>query len=242
MTERYDQFWAEYLGIAPSLWSVPGVSVNAHVGLAGYRGVWFFLRQERLVVSAPEGWLSHIRKYIETLASYEKAAEETPLRELFGEHFDRRIGPAFQGSLAPERFHRVRSENVRRLADSDSPLLRALYAECSEDSLHDFGIDKAPLYQTGFFNNGKLSAVSGYRPWNDHVGDPCVLTHPEWRGRGYGAAVMSETVDLALTDGKLLLCQTLESNIPAVTIAQRLGYARYAQHVAVRLKASAPGS
>ena len=108
-------------------------------------------------------------------------------------------------------------------------------------TISDFGIDKAPLYQTGFFNNGKLAAVSGYRPWNDHVGDPCVLTHPEWRGRGYGAAVMSETVGLALTDGKLLLCQTLESNIPAVKIAQRLGYARYAQHVAVRLKASAPG-
>ena len=198
------------------------------------------MRQERLVVSAPEGWLSHIRKYIETLSSYEKAAEETPLRQLFGEHFDRRIGPAFQGSLSSESFHPVRSENVRRLAGSDSRLLRAFHAECGEDDHHDFGIDKAPLYQTGFFNNGKLAAVSGYRPWNDQVGDPCVLTHPEWRSRGYGAAVMSETVGLALKDGKLLLCQTLESNIPAVTIAQRLGYARYAQHVAVRLKASAP--
>jgi len=70
--------------------------MNAHVGLAGYRGVWFFMRRERLAVSAPEGWRSHINQYVANLTSYDKAAEETALRELFGEDFDRRIGPAYE--------------------------------------------------------------------------------------------------------------------------------------------------
>src|SRR5688500_15798984 len=115
MTEQYDQFWAEYLGVKFSDWGVPGVSVNAHVGLAGFRGVWFCMRRERLAVSAPEGWLAHINQYVTNLTSYEKTVEEAALRELFGKDFDRRIGPAFQGALTPEGFLPVRSTNVRRL-------------------------------------------------------------------------------------------------------------------------------
>jgi GNAT superfamily N-acetyltransferase len=242
MTEQYDQFWAEYLGVKFSDWGVPGVSVNAHVGLAGFRGVWFFMRRERLAVSAPEGWLAHINQYVTNLTSYEKTVEEAALRELFGEDFDRRIGPAFQGALTPEGFLPVRSTNVRRLADGDFQAVGAFRAECGDDDLTTSAIDKAPLYQTVIFNHGQIAAISGYRPWNDNVGDPCVLTHPKYRGCGYGAAVMSMTLDLALADGKVLLCQTLESNTPAVKLAQRLGYERYAQHVAVRLKADAPSN
>jgi GNAT superfamily N-acetyltransferase len=242
VTGQYDQFWAQYLGIKPSEWNVPGVSVNAHVGLAGYRGVWFFRRRERLAVSAPDGWLSRINQYISNLTSYERAAEETCLRELFGSDFDRRIGPAFQGALAPSRFLAVRSPHARRLTDRDAHAVEAFRADCSESDLSVSGIEKAPLYQTAIFDRGQIAALSGYRPWNGNVGDPCVLTHPVHRGHGYGAAVMSMTIDLALADGKLLLCQTLESNIPAVQLAQRLGYERYAQHVAVRLKAHAPSN
>ena len=40
MTERYDRFWAEYLGITPAELNQPGPSIAAHVGLEGYRGVW----------------------------------------------------------------------------------------------------------------------------------------------------------------------------------------------------------
>jgi hypothetical protein len=52
--------------------------------------------------------------------------------------------------------------------------------------------------------------------------------------------VVSVTVELSLAAGKLLLYQTVESNTAAVKLAQRLGYERYAQHVAVRRKADAP--
>jgi hypothetical protein len=35
MGRRDDQFWAEFLGIEPAQWALEGVSVRAHVGLAG---------------------------------------------------------------------------------------------------------------------------------------------------------------------------------------------------------------
>jgi len=239
MSEGYDQFWAGYLGVETSAWSVPGVSVNGHVGLRGYRGVWFFLRHKRLVVSAPDGWVPHIRKYFPSALPFDNATEEAPLRELFGDHFERRIGPAFQGSLRREDFVPIKAGNVRQPTVDDIQAIATFRAQCVDGEVES-GVDKAPLYRAAYFKGCQITALSGYRAWSDVAGDPCVLTHPQYRGRGWGTAVVSMTVELALNDGKVVLYQTLESNTAAVKIAKRVGYEQYARHVAVRLNAEAP--
>src|SRR2546430_10696968 len=61
VTERYDRFWAEYLGVSPGELNQPGVSIVAHVGLQGYGGVWCFCRRDRTVGSAPPGWIPYLR-------------------------------------------------------------------------------------------------------------------------------------------------------------------------------------
>jgi GNAT superfamily N-acetyltransferase len=164
------------------------------------------------------------------------------LQLLFGPSFDRCIGPVFQGSLLAECFSPFESANVRVLTPHDSEAVDAFRAECAADDLSAPGIDGTTHYRTAFFDHGRIVALSGYRPWNDVVGDPCVLTHPQYRSRGCGAAVVSMTVKLALIEGKVPLYQTLESNIAAIKIARRLGYERYAQHFAVRLKTDAPAT
>lgn len=82
--------------------------------------------------------------------------------------------------------------------------------------------------------------MAGYRARREEVGDPCIMTHPTFRGGGRGAAVASAVVAAALSNGKLLLYQTLESNEASVRLALSLGYERYANHVAVRLRREAP--
>jgi len=240
--EQYDQFWADYLGIKPSEWDAPGVSVNAHAGLAGYCGVWFFSRRERLVISAPPGWLNHIRECVQTVQLHGTNLEQNQFQELFGESFDRSIGPVFQGALMLDRFSPVESQNVRELTSRYSEPLKTFRAECTEDEIVTSGINKTTQYQAAFFDGGRIVAVSGYRPLAATIGDPCVLTHPEYRNRGCGVAVTSMTVRLALNDEKVLLYQTLESNVAAMRLAYRLGYDRYAQHIAVRLKTDAPST
>ena len=61
--------------------------------------------------------------------------------------------------------------------------------------------------------------MAGYRPWTDIAGDPCVLTHPGFQGRGYGTAAVSAVVEQGLKEGRLRLYQTLEANRGAVKIA-----------------------
>jgi predicted GNAT family acetyltransferase len=92
----------------------------------------------------------------------------------------------------------------------------------------------------GYFQGSILLAVAGYRAWTDVAGDPCILTHTDFHGRGYGTAVASAVVQRALNEGKLLLYQTLEANLGAVHIARKLGYEQYARHVAVRLRNDRP--
>jgi GNAT superfamily N-acetyltransferase len=62
------------------------------------------------------------------------------------------------------------------------------------------------------------------------------------RGRGWAAATTSAVVGRALQEGKLLLYQTLETNMASISIARRLGYEQYARHVAVRLRAETPSN
>jgi predicted GNAT family acetyltransferase len=102
------------------------------------------------------------------------------------------------------------------------------------------GLDEVKHHMAARFAGKNIVAMAGYRPWSDQAGDPCVLTHPEFRGQGYGTAVVSPVVEAALENGKLLLYQTLEANRGAVQIALKLGYEQYARHVAIRLKRESP--
>jgi GNAT superfamily N-acetyltransferase len=240
--ERYDRFWAEYLGVDPSDWSRPGLCVNAHTGLKGYRGVWFFARGERMVISAPPGWVDYLRRYFAAAGWRHMAIEESLTRTIFGDAFDRHIGPAFQGSLDPDDFRPVASLEVRLPTADDSDVVDAFASECGEAGWDQSGLAAATLYKSAFFEGSRVVAMAAYRAWNDGAGDPCVLTHPAYRRRGCGAAVVSATVECALAEQKLLLYQTLESNTAAIKLARQLGYQQYAMHIAVRLLEDGPSN
>jgi RimJ/RimL family protein N-acetyltransferase len=79
--------------------------------------------------------------------------------------------------------------------------------------------------------------------WAEFLGiDPDAWdTHPDFRGQGHGTAVVAAVMAEALANQELLLYQTLESNQAAIGLALALGYERYGNHVAVRLKRDLPG-
>jgi predicted GNAT family acetyltransferase len=63
------------------------------------------------------------------------------------------------------------------------------------------------------------------------------VTHPAFRGNGYGRAVVSAMTRAALDEGAIPHYQTLASNTASRAIARSLGFTEYAQTLAVRLKA-----
>jgi hypothetical protein len=109
MGSRDDQFWAEFLGVEPADWIVPGVSVRPHAGLSGYCGLWCFRRGDRTVVSAPAGWVATLTSRID-VSLQDRLFDEVFLRQMVDDAFDYLIGPAFQGCLDPRRFRPVSSK------------------------------------------------------------------------------------------------------------------------------------
>jgi GNAT superfamily N-acetyltransferase len=241
VAERDDRFWAEYLGITPSDWHQPGVSIRAHEGLKGYRGVWCFSRHGRTVVSAPAGWVPYLEVQLRDVPQ-ERLMEESFLRGLFADDLDCILGPAFQGCLSPERFRPVHSPDVRFLAAEESATIEVFRGECGQEAWDDSGLDEGKHDLAARLEGDRIVAMAGYRAWTEDAGDPCILTHPAYRGRGWGTAATSAVVERALQGGKLLLYQTLEANVAAVRIARRLGYDQYARYMAVRLKVPTPSN
>jgi RimJ/RimL family protein N-acetyltransferase len=231
---RYDAFWAAFFGIEPDRLHAPGVTVVTHAGLGDYRGVWFFVRLSRCIVSAPAHWVAHLSIRMPLIAT-DRLPDTAVLRDLFGVDPVRVIGPAYQGSLMPEAFRPLRDDNVRRLRASDDPAMNELRAACSEQEWQDGALSAAGEIRFGRFEGARLVAVAGLRDWPPDATGPCVVSHPGHRGRGHAAAVVSAVVSHALGAGKIMLYQTLLDNAASVAVATRLGFEQYASHIAVRL-------
>ncbi len=239
MTERYDKFWAGYLGITPAELNEPGVSVAAHVGLSGYSGVWFFRRKHRTVVSAPAEWLSVLRNSVRGVDD-ETLTSVPFFKDAFGKHFERVVGPAFQGYLAGVNSRVDASSEIRFLGSNDGAAVASFMRVCGQEAWEYSGLDEATHYLAAAYDGEGIVSLAGYRAWTEEAGDICILTRASHRNSGFATAVARAVLERARQDGKLLLYQTLESNAAAIKIAQRIGYEMYARHIAVRLGVQKP--
>jgi RimJ/RimL family protein N-acetyltransferase len=240
--ERYDRFWADYLGITPAELNRPGLSIVPHVGLQGYRGIWCFRRRDRTVISAPPGWIPHLLSRLPEIRE-EHLMDEFALREVFGGDFDQLVGPAYQGYLIPDLFRPYVGPQVRFVRQEDMVRVEAFQKECGSDAWEIGGFHAATACLAAICEGDRIVSLAGFnRVWRDEAGGPCILTHRAYRGRGWATATTSAVVERVLREGKLVLYQTLEANTPSVRVARRLGYEQYATHVAVRLKAVTPAT
>jgi GNAT superfamily N-acetyltransferase len=230
-----ERFWSDFFGVEPSVWASAGVTVTRHVGLGGYRGIWFFRRGARWILSAPEDWIDRLRS---TTAGLDPSSflDEATLRRLVGDSFDRAIGPAFRAYLDPAKFRPLALPSVRAVTASDRAMLEAVAADCRKTGWDP--AKEATSFQHAIVVEGRIVALSGYRPTGESAGDPFVFVAEEHRRKGWGTAVLGAVVEEALANGNLVLFQTLESNEAAVRIALGLGFQRDSTHMAVRLKDS----
>lgn len=238
MSERQDRFWAEYFGIPAADMCTTGPSIVQHLGLGDYRGVWFFLRGARLIISAPPAWHDRIRSRL--ALDPPTLPDRAAIAEIFGDTIERVIGPTFHGAIEPPQFRPYTATHARALTDADADAIDGFHESCVDEDWSYSAMDDAKLFRAGAFDDGRIVAMAGFRPWGAIAGDPGVVTLPQHRGRGHAKAVMSRVVAAALAHDRVSLYQTLESNLASVRIALSLGYTRYANRMAVRLTSNAP--
>jgi len=231
---RVAAYWASFLGCTPEQLETPGTWVGPHAGLADYQGVYLLRRGESCVVSVPAALLSLVMARLAGLSAA-SSFDVSRLRFLFGDAVERIVGPAWQGYLRADDFRPVVRPNVRQLTDADDPALRRLAEACEEQEWEQVGIGRAEQVVFGAFVGDILVAAGMGEPRAAsllHIG---IITHPDYRGQGYGRAVVSAISANGLEVGLVPRYQALAANIPSVAIARALGFTHYATTLAVRL-------
>jgi GNAT superfamily N-acetyltransferase len=230
--ETVDEYWASYFGLnaAELLSSEP--QVVAHCELQGYQGAWLFRRGAKYIISAPPGLVPALRSVVRERGL---GLTDDDFIAALGDNVTRVIGPAYQGHLRANDFRPAVSD-ARLLSAQDDKALRDLQVACDEEEWDhsDIELERHPHF--GLFADGRLVAAATYRVERGVAALPGLITHPGFRGRGYGRAVLSAAVQHGLNAGLLMLYQTLVANEPAIAAAQSLGYKPYATHLAVRLQ------
>lgn len=234
---RVAAYWAAFLGCTSEQLEASGTWVVPHGGLAGYSGAYLLRRGMSCVVSVPAPLLATVAAQLAGLPA-ESSFDIARLRLLFGDAIDRFVGPAWQGFLRAADFRPAVRPNVRQLAATDDPALRRLAEGCDEQEWEQVGIGRAEQMVIGAFAGETLVAAGMGEPLGAtllHVG---IITHPAYRGQGYGRAVVSAISAYGLDDGLVPRYQALMANQPSIAIARALGFCQYAETLAVRLRAS----
>jgi predicted GNAT family acetyltransferase len=82
----------------------------------------------------------------------------------------------------------------------------------------------------GIRDNGRLVAMAGERmQMPGFVEISAVCTHPDYRGRGYGAALMRAVGDRILAEGDTPFLHAYASNTGAIALYKHLGFAPRAE-------------
>jgi len=146
------------------------------------------------------------------------------------------IGPAYIGyaeNVCPP-VHPVHS-----LTGCDVSAAGALRAVCSEMEWEHGGSLVGEYPSSGVFVGSELVALAGYEVWRGTIAHISVITHPAFRGRGWGRSAVAHVARIALTAGLVPQYRTLQSNRASIRIAESLGFLHYATSVAVRLNRAA---
>jgi len=210
---------------------------------AGYCGIYVWVMDDAVVISAPAEWVEAAQS---AAAGQTAAALRDPAlwSAALGAHVERIVGPSYQGYADAAAFRPAPSPAagspepiVRRLGSADAPALQRLAAACAPQEWMDSAIqpDHSPI--VAIEQAGELLAAASAPDDGPGVASVGVITHLAWRGRGYGAAVVSALTVDRLAAGMILHYQTLRANTASVAIASALGYYDLATALGIRLRA-----
>jgi len=232
-----DKYWASHLGCQPEQLFAEPLHILTHgLQLADYNGVFALFRDGGGVVSIPPDRSETLRRLLSGLMHDGSPARlasalSSVAAEIIGEAY---LGHATQ--VSQPRLH-----PVRELGPADTAALSALQAACGERDWEHGGVSgERPA--SGSFANGELVAVASYEDWAGTIAHICVITHPDFRSRGFGRSAVAHLSERAIRMGLLPQYRTLETNRGSMRIAEVLGFQRYATSIAVRLQPQLQGA
>ncbi|MEK7953078.1 GNAT family N-acetyltransferase [Luteolibacter soli] len=229
MFSTADRYWAGHLNCLPDqLLTKPFDVVTHGEELRGYSGALGLFRDGTATVSVPPDREEELRGLLAGLENgctpEQFAAALAPVAALV-------LGPAYLGYTTEICGD---DSQARALNEADAAAVKDLREACGEEEW-DHGGSSLEVPCSGVFHDGQLVALAGYETWGETIAHLYIVTHPGYRGRGFGRSAVAHLARRALTNGLLAQYRTLDANTPSIRIAEALGFQRYATSMAVRL-------
>jgi GNAT superfamily N-acetyltransferase len=233
--ETVDQYWSSALGCAREAFYSRKTFVVADKETGDFHGIYCFRRNESLVIAVSMNLMDAFREQA-ACWTHADVIDEQRLKGLISYPIERIVGPAFIGYADQMSFRPAYAEGVRFLGSEDTAAFQMLRAACSAIDWEHGGSQLGEQSVVGAFAEARLVAVAGYEVWGSKIAHVAVISHPGYRGQGYGKAAVSRLTSEVLALGLVAQYRTLEANISSLVIARALGFECYATSVAVRLK------
>jgi GNAT superfamily N-acetyltransferase len=114
---------------------------------------------------------------------------------------------------------------LRVLGAADRPLLDALQRDAGGEAAEEADVDVAHPLAVGIVEDGRLLAIASLLDEGGTAADVGVLVDPAARGRGLGAAVVSDATRRAVRSGRLVQYRCNRENEASARLARTCGFA-----------------
>jgi RimJ/RimL family protein N-acetyltransferase len=241
--ERVHQTWADYWECEPAFFSQPGTSLRPRKSQGDSAGIHIWTNQCRAFIGCDPSQAEQLQEIIEALPGDLAASAETIAHGWPSQEIDTiTIGLLFH--LFPDDLcecHLPGGFALRRLTDTDSDQLRLLEGSNSPEDVSEAYIAANHEMVCGVFQlkgQGEtprlVTAASAY----EYAGfvDPGVLTHPDFRGRGFGSAAIHALCQWAIRQDRLMQYRCNQDNTASHHMAQRLGFTQYSTQESIWLR------
>lgn len=231
--------WAAFWECSPELFREPGVTFRERLRQGGMTAVHFSTIQQHTFIEHDPSDARCLHEIVEALpadapvradAVAERWTEAACARLPLDTITRGLIYHLFPPDL-PER-HLPGGFALRRLIPGDRDQLRDLQEASSVEEVSDAYVSIDHEIACGVFRLGRqgetphlVTAASAF----DRSGfvDPGVLTHPDYRGRGFGSAAIHALCQWAIREKRLIQYRCNRENQASQRVAQRLGFTEY---------------
>jgi GNAT superfamily N-acetyltransferase len=232
-----DSWWARDFACAPSDLRPSSSRVQAHAGaLSGNEGIWILVVGPCPLISMPAAIQA---KMGERALGWTKSIVEDPAQlaeKLAPVSASKIIGPAYIGYATRDSLEGTGAHSARPLEARDAAAVARLRGGCTAEEWEHGGSDLLEVPTFGSFDNaGELAAIAGYELWHGTIAHISIVTAPDRRGRGHGAAAVALAAEHALGRGLLPQYRTLKANQWSIQLAKKLGFEEYGFSTYVRL-------
>jgi hypothetical protein len=233
-----DDFWSHDIDCSREELRAERTLVVAHPDqYADFMGIFILLVGSSPIISLPRELYSSLVMEAQTWPASD-VLDGVRLRSLIGERVDRIIGPAFIGYTESEMFRAIEAPMTTVLNKTHTGAVSSLRAACDPVEWEHGERDLGGNTSIGIFAGEELVTLAAYDLWGQRIAHISIVTHPQYRQLGYGCAAVSKLTEILLDRNLVPQYRALESNSASLNIAAKLGFARYAMSVTVRLRST----